>query len=57
MGSSAQLLADAVRDSAPLSLAPFFADMRAALEAAAPPEGIINPQAVRRLPLEIQGLY
>ena len=34
---SAQLFPDAVRDAAPLSLAPFFADMRAALEAAAPP--------------------
>ncbi len=35
---SAQLFPEAVREAAPLSLAPFFADMRAALEAAAPPQ-------------------
>ncbi len=33
---SAQLLPEVVRDLAPLSLAPFFADMRSALDAAAP---------------------
>jgi len=34
--ASAQLLPDVVRDMAPLSLAPFFADLRAALDATAP---------------------
>lgn len=34
--ASAQLLPDVVRDMAPLSLAPFFADVRSALDATAP---------------------